>query len=471
MKRNRARDGAWHGVLSAKRRGVALLLVMVGLVVCTLLTAGFLSTQGTSIAIARNERDAEQSRMLAQAGIDLCFAQIRALDAARTSADQPGWREKMVPGTWLSNYPIGKGTVTVAAHSAGASDSFTADYHQPVVLTSTGYANNRQFTLTATIGPTGGGEVFRGGNFFVNTVVIGSGGLPLLAPTATVDSYNSGSGPYSTSDHKAVVWTNLTGSNSVTIQTDSVLDGSVLAGPTSLLTGVVNLLGSLLGGNSSVASATEARDPGIVIPPNIAGLTSLGSPSPTNGPLTPGMYDNVTIMSHLPSYVIFSPGFYAIKGSLNLPSSAKINVGAGNTVIYVGGNLTLTGSSIAVATGGTLTIYVGGSVNLSSAVISSSASNPLPAQVEILGLASAGSIQLSGSSKIVGAIYSPKSSVLLQSGSPVIQGAVIAHDLTLLNTSQLHYDEATKSIRVSNIAGGTAPPGAADYTVAETAVR
>ncbi len=38
-----------------RRRGVALLLVMIGLVVCTLLTAGFLSSQGTAIGIARNE--------------------------------------------------------------------------------------------------------------------------------------------------------------------------------------------------------------------------------------------------------------------------------------------------------------------------------------------------------------------------------------------------------------------------------
>src|SRR4051812_29004212 len=121
MKRNRG--------FFSNRRGVALLLVMVGLVVCTLLTAGFLSTQGTSIAIARNERDAEQSRMLAQAGLDLCFAQIKALDNARTTADQPGWREKMSPGAWLSNYSIGQGTVTVNAHSAGSTDSFTADYH------------------------------------------------------------------------------------------------------------------------------------------------------------------------------------------------------------------------------------------------------------------------------------------------------------------------------------------------------
>ncbi len=36
-----------------KPRGIALLMVMIGLVVCTLLTAGFLSSQGTAIGIAQ----------------------------------------------------------------------------------------------------------------------------------------------------------------------------------------------------------------------------------------------------------------------------------------------------------------------------------------------------------------------------------------------------------------------------------
>ena len=454
---------------AGKRRGVALLLVMVGLVVCTLLTAGFLSTQGTSIAIARNERDAEHCRMLAQAGIDLCFAQIRALDSARTTADQPGWREKMSPGTWLSNFAIGNGTVTVAAHSAGSTDSFTADYHEPVVLTSTGFANNRQFTLTATISPTGGGEVFRGGNYFAGAVVVGSGGLPLLAPIALVDSYNSGVGPYSTSGTKAVVWTNSTSSNSVTVNVDSVLNGSVLAGPNSLLSAVVNLLGTLLGGNSSVAVALEPRDPGIVIPPNSTGLTDAGSINQFSASLAPNIYDNITVTAHAASNVNFTDGVYVDKGNLSVSPNGQILV-RGNTVLYVVGNVSLgSGSAITVNAGSSLTLVVGGTVTINGGNINSSGSNPLPSQVQILGLPSSNSIQVSNTSKVIGVIYAPQASVLMQNSAspgPVVQGAIVAHDVTLLNTAQYHYDEATKSIKISNISGGTAPPGAADYTIA-----
>ena len=59
------------------RRAMALLLVMIGLIVCTILTAGFLASQGTSIGIARNERDASKSRAIAQTGIDMCYWLMR----------------------------------------------------------------------------------------------------------------------------------------------------------------------------------------------------------------------------------------------------------------------------------------------------------------------------------------------------------------------------------------------------------
>ena len=447
-----------------KRRGVAMLLVMLGLVVCTLLTAGFLSTQGTSIGIAHNERDAEQSRMLAQAGIDMCYAQIRQLDAARTSADQPSWREKMSPGTWLNNYAVGKGTVTVKAASADGASSFSADPHQSVILTSTGTCSARNFTLTGTIGPTGGGEVFRGGNFFQGNVIVGSGGLPLLAPIALVDSYNSASGPYSTSGTKAVVWTNSTQGGAVTVNTNSVLDGPIVGGVGALLSSVLNLLGGLLGSGGTVTAAQEVRDPGFVLTPNLTGLSSISTLTYTTGSPPTGLYNTLNLNFHSPSAISLQSGTYAVTGDLVVQGSTKVSV-PGNTVIYVGGNFTMGSSSaITVGTAGSLTIYVAGNTTISAATISASGSNPLPSQVQILGLPSAGNIQITGASKVVGVLYSPKSSVTMQTGTPQVFGAVVAHDMTLLNTAQFHYDEATKTVKLSNISGGTAPPGAADYT-------
>ena len=447
------------------RRGVAMLLVMVGLVVCTLLTAGFLSTQGTAIAIARNERDAEACRLLAQAGLDLCFAQMRTLDAARTTADQPSWREKMSPGTWLSNFPVGNGTVTVTAASANGATSFSSDPHQAVVFTSTGACNNRSFTLTGTYTPTGGGQVFRGGNYFQGTVVVGPG--TLLVPTL-IDSYNSSQGAYSTSGSKAIVWTNSTAGGSVTINTFGSINGSVVAGPLALVSNVLNgVLGLLgLGGGGTVASASETRDPGVVIPPNMSGMTSQGSVSASTSTFSPGVFDNLTFPTRSGGYTI-TGGFYGVNDNLTINSSTKLTTqAASNVVMYVKGNLSLASSSaIVLGAGSTLTIYVGGGTSLSAASINATGTNPLPSAVQLLGLPNAAGIQLSNGSKLYGVIYSPNSSVSMQgtAASPAVYGAIVAHDVAMQNMSQFHYDQATQSIKIDNIAGGTAPPGAADY--------
>src|ERR1043165_4911153 len=146
-------------------RGMALLLVMIGMVVCTILTAGFLSTQGTSIGIARNERDASKCRAIAQTGIDMCYWLIR---------NKSDWRTTMSPGSWLSSVPIGDGTVTVTVTDGDSTGSFSDDTTQAVVVTSTGTYDNRTFTLVATIKPTGGGTVFYNGNFINGTISVGN---------------------------------------------------------------------------------------------------------------------------------------------------------------------------------------------------------------------------------------------------------------------------------------------------------
>src|SRR3982751_1713287 len=94
------------GAPPRSRRAMALLLVMIGMVVCTILTAGFLASQGTSIGIARNERDSAKCRGIAQTGIDMSYWLIR---------NKSDWRETMSPGTWLNNAAVGEGAVSVSA--------------------------------------------------------------------------------------------------------------------------------------------------------------------------------------------------------------------------------------------------------------------------------------------------------------------------------------------------------------------
>jgi hypothetical protein len=300
-------------------------------------------------------------------------------------------------------------------------------------------------------------------------VVVGSGGLPLLAPIAIVDSYNSANGPYASGGAKAIVWTNSTQSGSVTVNTNSVLNGSVLAGPGSLLSSIVNLLGALLGGGGgggTVSASSETRTTGTVLPPNMSGLTDQGSFSSSTASPAPGVYDSMTFTSHTGTTLNLQSGVYQVLNNLSVGTLVHLSVPtATNAVIYVNGNISMgSGSSITVQGTGTLTIYAGASVTLTSATLSASGTNPSTAAVQLLGLPNSNSIQITGSSKLFGVVYAPQASVVMQTGSPVVYGAVVAHDFSVLNTGQFHFDEATKGVKLSNVVGGSAPPGSADYT-------
>jgi hypothetical protein len=441
-----------------RSRGVALLLVMIGLIVCTLLTAGFLSSQGTAIGIARNERDAEACRFLAQSGIDMCFSMVR---------NKTGWRESMSPGTWLNKYPMGNGTVTVTAASADGAASFATDPTQAVIFHSTGYVNNRNFSLTGTIGPTGGGTVFRSGNFFQGTILLGNNDLLTVA---IIDSYNSAIAAYNAllPGSNAAFASNSTASGALTVNYPSSFKGSFAAGPNSVLTSVVNLvsglLGQLLAGPSSTTVATEIRTPGTVVAPNFATLVDNGNYSqPKNTVVvTPGVYDNFTLVNGSPATVAsLTTGSYEITGNLTVPLSTTLDIATGaNVVLLVNGNVTIAGE-VQFHTTGTLTLYVNGSVTATGAAINSSGGT---ANMQVLGLKNCNSIQLTSSTVMSGAIYAPQASVTLQTGSVKLYGAIIAHDLTIKNTSQFHYDQALQSLRVDSITGGSAPAGTADYS-------
>jgi biotin carboxyl carrier protein len=517
---------------------MALLLVMIGMVVCTILTAGFLATQGTSIGIARNERDAAKSRALAQTGIDMCYWLIR---------NRADWREAMAPGKWLNGAAVGDGTVTVTVDKeystvrAPAAGTFSAsagggaaayvtegsavdtntvvgkigtapvsagvkgtvarvlvisgqsvDYNQPlflvktdatgnfaddptqgVTLTSVGTFDNRAFTLLATVRPTGGGTVFKSGNFISGTIAVGNTDL---ISAATVDSYDSSVGPYSSllPGTNASFVSNAAANNALTVYFPSAFRGSYTAGVGASLASAVNLVGAVMGGPTSVAAAVEPRTPGTVLPPNVAGLPYQGTMvrSPTQvGSNTfpgPGKYDNLSLTSTTVTIPSGGSGIYYITGNMNLGNgTAVLSVADGvsavlfvNGTVNIQGRITLNGTArLAIYANGNVTIN-GGNVNVTGGVTN---------RLTLYGTSSCAQVQITNASTMYGSIYAPQAAVTMQANSPKLYGAVIANSLTLKNLAQLHFDEALRSLRISNVTGGSAAPGSADYTVTLTA--
>ncbi len=445
------------------RRGMALLLVMIGMIVCTILTAGFLSIQGTSIGIARNERDAVKSRGIAQTGIDMCYWLIK---------NRSDWRTGMTPSAWLTNTAIGDGTVTVSVADGAGASSFTADNTQAAIVTSTGTYNNRSFTLTASIRPTGGGTVFYNGNFVGGNMIVGNGDL---LTAATVDSYNSSVAAYNalSPGSNANFVSDAFGSNSLLVYFPSVFRGSYTAGPTAPLGSVVDLLGSLLGilptGPSAVSVLTENRNAGKVIFPNTTGLTPRGAftwsgQSSGKTVSNTGQYDSFTVNGD--TVGIGTSGIYYITGNLTVGTGATstLNIPDGISAVFVvNGNLNLTSGKITLTGTGQVAFYVNGNITISNGPANSGGNT---SRLTFFGGSSGGNITLSGTNANVSAsIYAPQHAFTMQTNSPKFFGAVCAQSVTLKNSAALHFDEALRSLKISNITGGSAAPGTADYRI------
>lgn len=449
-----------------KRRGMALLLVMVGMIVCTILTAGFLSTQGTSIGVARNERDAAKARGIAQTGIDMSYWLIK---------NRSDWRSRMSPGTWLTNTAIGDGTVTVSAADGDSSGSFADDPTQAAIITSTGTFDNRSFTLTASIKPTGGGTVYYDGSFINGNIIVGNGDL---LTAATVDSYNSSVSSYNAlfPGSNANFISDAVGNNALLVYFPSVLRGTYTAGPNAPLGSVVGLLNSVLGiapvGPSAISVQTENRNPGTVIFPNTAGLVAKGVFNWSNQPSAktlnaPGTYDSFTVKSDTVN--VTASGIYNITGNMDIgnTTTSVLNIADGVSAVFIIGNdlkvdtgkITLTGTARAA-------FYVGHKLTVDKGQMNN---NGNTSRLTIFGGADGDEVKIKGTNGVVfGSIYAPQHDFKMDTSSPKFFGAVVAKSMTIKDSSAFHFDEALRSLKISNITGGSAPGGTADYRISIT---
>jgi hypothetical protein len=424
---------------------------MIGMVVCTILTAGFLASQGTSLGIARNERDAQKCRVMAQTGVDMCYWLIR---------NRSDWRQSMTTGKWLNKFPVGDGTVTVTVDDLDGSGNFLDDPTQGVLMTSTGTYDNRDFALTATIKPTGGGTVFYGGSFIAEKIVLGnSDGLTI----AQLDSYNSSVAAYNllTSSANAAFTSLSTDNNTLTVYSPSMFRGSFTANPNvATPSSTVTLVGAAAIGPASISSAVEARNPGTVILPNTAGLSYRGAGFNPAAP-SPGRYDAFTVSGT--TITINNSGLYYITGNLSIATSvSSISIPDGKEAVFlVNGNATFKGR-VTVAGTGKATFYCNGNVQIENTLLNSAGP---PSRLLIFGTDNCGTVNIIGTTSVYGALFAPEANVTLQTGSPKFFGAIIAKNLTIKNTAQFHFDEALRSLKLSNITDGSAPPGTPEYRV------
>ncbi|MCB9865537.1 MAG: LamG domain-containing protein [Phycisphaerales bacterium] len=93
--------------MRSRRRGVALLLVLVAAVIAFTISSALLTSQATTITIAQNAADRAQARYVAESGLRLAAAYVQS---------SASWRTDQSAGTWISNEAYGPGSFTVAGY-------------------------------------------------------------------------------------------------------------------------------------------------------------------------------------------------------------------------------------------------------------------------------------------------------------------------------------------------------------------
>ena len=438
------------GLRPVRRRGIALLLVMIALCVGTILTAGFLASQGTSIGLARNEQNQAACRALAESGCEMGMWLVR---------NKIDWRSTMSPGSWLTNYPLGAGTVTVTATDGNNNGSFMTDPTQSVIFTSTATISGRSFTVVATMTPTGGGVPFSGGVF--------SNATATIQDNAYVDSYDSTQFPYVVSHgSNAVLWSNAIGPPSLNLITNGNLKGTLKINPSAVAGSAASLLAGDTFTPAAVAPAVEARTPGRVIVPNTTSFTDTQNPY-TYGVSTTLATTNIiynsftltgTFMSNTTCTINRSAVYY-IRGNMSLDQYSNITVTNNSPVIFlIDGNLSLQGK-LTVNSGSQLQMYFGGNLDISGNA--AAGNNTRTTSLQLLGTSTCGSVTIRNTASVSAAIMAPNASATIRD-SAKLYGSVIAQQLLVRDSAQIHQDARVNTLTLHNVTAGSY---AGDYRV------
>jgi len=91
-------------IRTCRTQGFALVLVLVAVSVAVILSCTYLALQSISAQLSVNLEDRVRARMIAESGLEMAIADVRADD---------NWRAKKTHGLWVDKQPFDGGTITI----------------------------------------------------------------------------------------------------------------------------------------------------------------------------------------------------------------------------------------------------------------------------------------------------------------------------------------------------------------------
>lgn len=375
-------------LLQRKRRGVAVPLAMIAVMILLAMGAGLLSL-GTNVRIYSIRTSSDISaRSAADAGLAMAVFEMGEKLKVKP------WDDSSLPEATNAALPYCDSiySYTVTGNPDG---SYTIE-----VSGTSGWAVRQVACILRLRGP-------------FEYAIFGTEGVD-LTNSATVDWYN-----YDADDAILKIGTNSIESGAITVGNSATINGDVIVGPGGDMDVAISNSGTITGDTSVSAENHELET--ITVPTWLDALPSGGA-----------IQDDITVTTS------------AKYSSIDLPNGKTLQID-GDVTLYITGGLTLDNSAkIEVQEDASLILYLGGNLEGKN----SSNINNLTQdakKLQIYGLDSCESIIFKNSSSLYGVVYAPNADVIMHNSADAY-GAIISKSLDLRNSGVLHYDASLRDV-------------------------
>ncbi len=410
-----------------RRRGIAMMLVMVAILVTGGMAVAYFGSRDNSIAISANVASSTSARVVAESGLDIAVAILE------TNAD---WRNSHIDGLILDAYQIGEGMISITIIDAETDLPPTESTLQVLITVASTVDGRTQFTeASATIIPDE--DVF---DVDYSEFAIFAQNRISIQGASSVQNWAAS--PMS-SQHEIQIGTLST--SPMSIQIDSVNQhrtlallapehaSSMISTSGTFTTQFTDTLPYLRppappsdGREFSFTRAPDSGEEQEELQRWVERFTS-------NAPRSNNYFKQTTSI-HEGSYEM---------NAFELTPNQNIEI-LGDVTLTVRNNLEMSNATITLIEDATLTVHVGGDVEIRSSYIGnedrSIQSWMDPSRVQLYGHGSQ-DWNISGRSTLKTEIYAPTSDINI-SGLSTICGRIAGEDVSLRGASRVLYDQS-----------------------------
>lgn len=432
--------------------------------------ASYVSLTYASLTMSTRNLMGAHAAEVAEAGLEL------ALYTANSEPTWPGWTVSSGSnGTSTANFTMTASGLVLASSNPTPLNFGNGSTAQVLVTVTQTATSNPLFTSTATMALPNALSVVRtvsaGGAaapVFVNALAATTGAVTFKY-AGGVDSFNSGSGPYSAASAGfAGVVVSQQNATTATVsinnaQISGYVSGFNTVSPTSnnwlSYAGNGKVIGPSTSPSTFIDSTRVITNP-LPFQPQLPEV-------PEGSAVTPVGINLSTLSQTLGSPAATAPSYYDVSGDVYVGGTAQLII-QGPVVLYVHGNFylnTVSGDQGSIVFNNSVATYTPslevhmmggttgpttGNVTLNGSMSStiplmSSGLAPLPKWMSFVGSNDAnGTITIGATTPLYGAFYFPNASMILNNNNAIF-GSLVAANITLNDSPQIHYDTALRT--------------------------